>query len=386
MLANRMPDFGPRWIDAQPLDKGGQAQTFTVGDADNPGGPLRVAKIVNNPRPARKERFLREIEVTERFVHPNVVSSIAKGETKNNKFPYFIMPYYDGGTLEKSHAIPGTSLERLRCFLAICEGVAYAHAQGLIHRDLKPANIFMTAEGVPIVGDFGLVYRSDADPDGRYTQTSEAVGARKYMPPEWREGRVEDPQPTGDIYSLGKILYWLFAGRVFDGNEDDHTELHPLVKTNNVLLNQSEASAAWTYGHSVAAELVVQTIQKRPDRRLATVTELIGKVKAAIDRVENGGRPLDFNLPKRCLFCASGSYEWPKNIPFFSREDRRTHRQKVGEQWAFSSLQYAVRNEFGFGAERPGLIPICLVCNVCGNIQCFRFDLTSDKWGEAWNP
>jgi serine/threonine protein kinase len=68
---------------------------------------------------------------------------------------------------------------------------------GLIHRDLKPANVLMMDATVPVVGDFGLCYRADKDGDGRKTQTSEADGARKYMPPEWREGRADNPQPTG---------------------------------------------------------------------------------------------------------------------------------------------------------------------------------------------
>jgi serine/threonine protein kinase len=381
-----MPNFGARWINPKPLEKGGQAQTYVVEDAENPGSPRRVAKILNNPKEDRKARFLQEIEVTETFEHPNVVRSLGKGETSNNRWPYFVMPYYEPGTLEENYNHLGTPLERLRVFLAICEGVNYAHGKGLIHRDLKPANIFVADVGVPIVGDFGLCYRADDDQDGRKTQTYEAVGARKYMPPEWREGRDENPHPTGDIYSLGKILYWMFEGRVYDGHEDDHAQDHPILTTRPVLQNQEPQSPQlWTLAYCTAHELVRRTVLRKAEDRIASVGALIDQVRSGIDRIENGGRVLDFNLPKRCLFCAKGTYQLPPNLPFPLREERRNPQQGFSG-WSFQNLVEFVNAQLGFGSKRPGLIPIYLTCDACGNIQYFRLDLTSDKCGMEWNP
>ena len=230
-------DFGTRWINPEPLDKGGQAQTFLVSHAEEPKGPRRVAKLLSNPREERKLRFLQEIEVTETFDHPNVVRSLGRGETTKSKWPYFVMPYYELGTLEKNHEHLGSPLHLLRIFLAICKGVGYAHSKALIHRDLKSANIFMAQPVLPVVGDFGLCYRADEDQDGRNTQTSEAVGARKYMPPEWREGRHDRPSATGDIYSLGKILYWMFKGTSMT---DMRTTTQVIIR----LLGQEQSSLA----------------------------------------------------------------------------------------------------------------------------------------------
>jgi serine/threonine-protein kinase len=384
-----MPDFGSRWINPRPLDKGGQAQTFVVDDAEKPDGPELVAKILSNPRQDRKARFLQEVEVTQSFDHPNVVRSLGSGETGRSKWPYFIMPYYQRGTLEDNYDTLGTPLQRLRMFLAICEGVSYAHRKQLIHRDLKPANIFIADVGVPIVGDFGLCYRADENQEGRNTQTSEAVGARKYMPPEWREGRNETPHPTGDIYSLGKILYWMFQRRVYDGHEDDHAIEHPIVPTRRVLRNQTpEAPQRWILAKSVADELVGRTVLKNPKDRVGSVTELIDDVSAAIQRVEGDGRVLDFNLPKPCLFCATGTYQLPSNIPFPLRDKRRNPPpgDYIRGEWPFKELQSFVKGQLGFGNATLGPIPIFLVCDVCGNIQYFRLDLTSDKSGQRWNP
>jgi len=298
------------------------------------------------------------------------------------------MPFYERGTLEENFDNLGTPLERLRIFLAICKGTAYAHGKGLVHRDLKPANVFMADAVVPVVGDFGLCYRADEDRDERNTQTAEAVGARRYMPPEWREGRVETPQPTGDVYSLGKILYWMFEGRVFDGHEDDHSVDHPIVKTRPILLGETPGPQRWIIARLVAHELVGLTVRKWEGDRVGTVAKLIEQVEAAIDRVESDGRVLDINLPKRCLFCAAGTYQMPSGLPFPLPEHRRNPPARDGsvDGWPFMEVQRFVKGLLGFGNERPGPLPICLVCNVCGNIQYFRLDLTNDRSGQRWSP
>src|ERR1035437_3784952 len=277
-----MPDFGTRWKNPVLLEKGGQAQTYFVDDAKNQNGPRRVAKIVYNSKEDRKARFLQEIEVTESFDHPNVVRSLGRGETAKKKSPFLIMPYYEHGTLEKCFDKLGTPLERLRVFHAICEGVAYAHSKGLIHRDLKPANIFMADSGVPIVGDFGLCYRADEDRERRNTGTAEAVGARKYMPPEWREGRVDRPQSSGDIYSLGKILYWIFAGTEYDGHEDDHCSKERRIaeRCRSELLERKSAMMAdlrvdrWMLAFSLADDLVSRTLRSNPMDRIGDAVKI----------------------------------------------------------------------------------------------------------------
>lgn len=318
-----MPDFGPRWTNPQLLDRGGQALTYTVVDGEVPGNCQRVAKILNNPSADRRSRFLQEIEVTETFSHPNVVQSISRGETQKSRMPYFVMPFYGRGTLAENHGRLGSPLDRLTIFLQICRGVAYAHGKGLIHRDLKPANIFVTEVGIPVVGDFGLCYRHEPSDEGRLTMTHEAVGARKYMPPEWREGREARPQPTGDIYSLGKMLYWIFAGTEYDGHEDDHsTPERSIVKM--FWSPEDERTSArtaksymerWALAHSAVDRLILRTLRKRVEDRLGSVSELIEETRSLIDSVEAGGRVLDLNLPKRCLFCATGTYRPAHGLP-----------------------------------------------------------------------
>jgi serine/threonine protein kinase len=308
------------------------------------------------------------------------------------------MPYYGTGTLEENHGHLGSPLDRFRLFLQICEGVAYAHAKGLVHRDLKPANIFLSKETIPIVGDFGLCYRHDLEADERVTQTHEAVGARKYMPPEWREGKVDNPQPSGDLYSLGKILYWIFVGTEYDGHEDDHqSQEHCIVKAywrppeENISHQVGKSYfEKWVLAFSLADEIVGATLRKNPNERLDYAVKLIDRVRGAIARIEAGGRALNLGLPKRCLFCATGTYRAAHQLPlrngsttfFPDRQGREKLRGSMSNAKELTDIRSLANVQFGLTASWG--IPLILVCDYCGNVQSFRLDLTSDGTGENW--
>jgi len=114
------------------------------------------------------------------------------------------------------HFVRQPSLEiALELFQSVCSATAHAHANGVIHRDIKPANVFLRNKtGPAVLGDFGLAFIEDQSP--RITETDEVVGPRTFIAPELEDGRLEDVTSKCDIYSLGKLLYWLLSnGRVF---------------------------------------------------------------------------------------------------------------------------------------------------------------------------
>ncbi|MSQ15808.1 MAG: serine/threonine protein kinase, partial [Dehalococcoidia bacterium] len=105
-----------------------------------------------------RQRILREAQDTARLGdHPNTVNVYDAGE--ENGQPYIVSQYMAGGDVEgllkeaKDHKL---SLERaLEIAIQVCRGLAHGHAQGLIHRDIKPGNVWLTADGVAKVGDYG---------------------------------------------------------------------------------------------------------------------------------------------------------------------------------------------------------------------------------------
>jgi serine/threonine protein kinase len=204
--------IGERWRIRGSLPEGGQAHTFKVSDVCGADNQLYVLKRLKNLQ--RLDRFRREMETIRDLKHENIVCLV--DFDLDDSRPYIVTEFCSGGSLDNAQPFwrnaPGHAFE---VFEQICAGLAYAHSRGVIHRDLKPANIFLRSqEGPAVVGDFGICF---SDEQGqRITLTEEAVGARWYIAPELEDGRLDLISSKADIYSLGKILYWLFSnGKTF---------------------------------------------------------------------------------------------------------------------------------------------------------------------------
>src|SRR5207247_1259210 len=124
------------------------------------------------------------------------------------------MQYIEGETLaEKMEREPLELSTSLAVAMQAAEGLAEAHAHGLIHRDLKPQNIMITARGQVKILDFGLakqMHSSDSVDFEAPTETllstpGHVVGTMPYMSPEQVQGEPLDA--SSDIFSLGVILY-----------------------------------------------------------------------------------------------------------------------------------------------------------------------------------
>lgn len=202
--------YGNRWEVIGPLGEGGQGRTFLVKDLniiDNINNELFVLKVIKSPKGI--ERFQREIQAISKLEHKNIVRMIDyKIETNS---PYLVTEYCEGGTLADVEPFwKNDPIKAIDLFLELCEGVVFAHNNSVIHRDIKPKNIFLRKpNNTPVLGDFGICFIED---DGtRITLTDEAVGAFKFMAPEMENGRNQVTNKV-DVYSLGKLLYWLLSG------------------------------------------------------------------------------------------------------------------------------------------------------------------------------
>ena len=158
--------------------------------------------------PARK-RFLREARSSAQVRHENVVQVYAVEE---QPLPYLVMEYIPGETLQQrlDRTGPLDVPEILRIGRQIADGLAAAHAQGLIHRDVKPGNVLI--EGGPAhrakLTDFGLARAAD---DASISQSGVVAGTPMYMAPEQAKGETLDHR--ADLFSLGSVLYVMCSGR-----------------------------------------------------------------------------------------------------------------------------------------------------------------------------
>ena len=158
--------------------------------------------------PPRK-RFLREARASAAIRHENVVAVHAVEE---QPIPYMVMEYIPGLTLHRAleeHG-PLDVADVLRIGQQIANGLAAAHAQGLIHRDIKPANILLEngLTGRVKISDFGLARAAD---DASLTQSGTIAGTPMYMSPEQATtGQIDQ---RSDLFSLGSVMYVMVSGR-----------------------------------------------------------------------------------------------------------------------------------------------------------------------------
>lgn len=375
-----MADFPPEWTNLRPLPngEGGQAHTFLVKRADGSDDRQYVLKRLKNPQ--REDRFKSEIEACKSLKHPNILPPVEYGYTPAKK-PFLISGYCEGGSLQDKRTQAPSLLDGLERFRQIVSGVAFAHRHiaPVYHLDLKPKNIFLKGDAA-VVGDFGLCVIADGSVE--FTQEGQR-GSRYYCAPELRSPKLNvEVKDLGasDVYSLGKILYWIFTGDVFDGSEDDYTE-QPERRLGSLL--SSEPAFAFV------DELIETAVIRKSAKRLQNASTLLDKVDEVINRVRHGGRVLDTNIPKLCLFCGKGHYQLAAQPPLLDRRLSASARNMVQHGPSVWGSMYtqtlAVLGMASAGRGPAEIVPLHLICDYCGNLQSFRWDIKVEAI-KNWKP
>jgi tetratricopeptide (TPR) repeat protein/tRNA A-37 threonylcarbamoyl transferase component Bud32 len=158
------------------------------------------------------ERFAREVRVTARLVHPNIVPLFDSGVA--NGCLYYVMPFVDGATLRARLNLSGRLPvdEALGIVRDIAEALAYAHGQGIVHRDIKPENIFCYG-GRALLADFGIAKNTAQGSTGsNMTDAGVIIGTLAYMSPEQLRGETAI-DGRSDLYSLGCVLFEMLSGK-----------------------------------------------------------------------------------------------------------------------------------------------------------------------------
>lgn len=328
----------------------GQGNTFIVVNVV--AGPWTgnieyVIKLLKVEAPRTLARFEKEIRACLALQHPNIVKVIAS-KYENTATPYLVTEHCSGGELNPDKIKDLSLLQRLRMFESICEAIAFAHSNGVIHRDIKAQKIFLETDGStkPIIGDFGLCFFKDDNDDLRLTPTSEAVGAWQTRPPEADIGRVESWSERGDVYMLGKLMYWFLSGGKYPHRENFDRESYDLRKRDS------------PHPVYLAYEILAKSIRELPEDRYVSAGPMLADVKELVVFAENDGRYLDCALPQSCMFCRIGNYDWQ----FLGTEDN-------------DKYQFA---EHGLNFQQPLVVVYPRVlfgrCGRCGNVQQFRLD------------
>jgi eukaryotic-like serine/threonine-protein kinase len=155
-------------------------------------------------------RFVREARAAARVRHDHVIEVYSVANPPDG-LPYIVMECLDGPTLAEAIRRAGRlgPREAAQVALHVAEGLAAAHAAGLVHRDIKPSNVMLDpARGRTKITDFGLA-RPATEPSD-VTQESSTAGTPAYMSPEQARGGALDAR--ADVYSLGATLYEALTG------------------------------------------------------------------------------------------------------------------------------------------------------------------------------
>ncbi len=174
---------------------------------------------------AARHRFQREAQMASSLNHPHILTVHDAGDFEGRQ--YLVTEFVDGGTLEAwTKQEKRTWRQIAELLTGVADGLATAHAAGILHRDIKPANILVATNGYAKLADFGLAkLQEPAGPDGTRTITEGRtragllLGTIPYMSPEQASGGTVDSR--SDIFSFGIVLYETLGGqRPFTGATD----------------------------------------------------------------------------------------------------------------------------------------------------------------------
>lgn len=242
---------------------------------------------------ARKEthaRFLREARALAALRHDNIVEVYQVGEVDG--MPFLAMPLLEGETLAVRLAArlkrgKFSPQEVVRIGREIADGLAAAHAKGLIHRDIKPGNIWLEAgtNRVKLL-DFGLV--RDQDGPSELTGEGAIIGTPAYMSPEQVNGQPLDAR--SDLFSVGGVLYECATGqRAFLGA----TQMAVMVA-----VEKAQPTSVRELNPDIPdalAGLIHDLLQGARDKRPASAAELGQRLRI----LESGGTVIKHVAPRR---------------------------------------------------------------------------------------
>jgi eukaryotic-like serine/threonine-protein kinase len=215
-------------------------------------------------------RFLREIKVHARLVHPHIVTFYNAREIEGQLV--MTTEFVPGITVaERLEVGPIASKDAVKYACHALSALECAHESGIIHRGLTAASLVITTEGIVRLSGFGLA-KSIGDP--QLTAVGTVVGALRYISPEQVQGTALDARC--DIYSLGVVFYEMLTGKLpFEGKGQFEIMLAH-VNTAPSHPSDVNAEAAREVG-----DIVLKALAKEPAHRFQTAQEF----RAALEQV-----------------------------------------------------------------------------------------------------
>ena len=237
---------------------GGMSEVYRV-TIDGASIRFVIKRLKDGANKESRKLFQREMRVLRSLKHIFIIEVLE--EHYDEDCPYYVMPSCGKSLVD---TISYEVHKKIELALQFCEGIAFMHSKGVRHRDIKPQNILIK-DGIVKIADFGLSRFSQRD-STTLTDTSLAAGTQGFIPPEYANGGFKEGTIEGDIYMLGKTIYFLFSS----GGD-----------VSNVRLNRVP---------SPIATIVEKATRENPEERYQSIQPIIEALysyKSALEAIDN---------------------------------------------------------------------------------------------------
>ncbi|MCR4341597.1 MAG: tetratricopeptide repeat-containing serine/threonine-protein kinase [Gemmatimonadaceae bacterium] len=279
--------FAGQYHIGRELGSGGMSRVFTAReDALDRDVVIKVLSA-DLAATISSERFAREIQLVAELQHPHIVPILTAGVTDG--IPYFVMPFVPGQSLRdymRSGRVPRDEACRILCDVATA--LEHAHSHGIVHRDIKPENVLLNGR-TAIVADFGIAKAISVarapQAGGMLTTAGSTLGTPAYMAPE--QVTADSVDGRADLYSWGILAYEMLAGRhPFAGKRSPQQMMSAHVVERPAKLSMV-LDKAWR-GVQDIPDLVMRCLEKDPDRRPQSASEVLQVLDGGSVRIERG--------------------------------------------------------------------------------------------------
>jgi eukaryotic-like serine/threonine-protein kinase len=298
-------------------------------------------------------RFYQEAESAARLSHPNIVNTYDVG--REGQTYYIVMELVDGPSLGEMIASDGKLPEPVAIDYAaqICNGLAYAHRQGLLHRDIKPANILITKDDVVKLSDFGIA-RAMSQQTMAMTRPGLIMGSVYYVSPEQAQGF--ELHETSDLYSVGVVLYQMLTGTLPYTGDSPVTVALKHVSDPVPVIDTDESGVS-----PALAAIVNRLLQKQPENRFQSASEVASALREARERPLLAAYSTQDDSPTQALAVPPQPPPRPSRLP-----DRQTvieaeeRPRSVGPYILFVVAALVIATAAAYFLTRPTVAHIAL--------------------------
>ncbi len=220
--------------------------------------------------PDLKVRFKREARAAASLNHPNIITIYYVGEHEDNS--YIAMEFVDGQslrTLLNSKEINFAKV--IDISIQICEGLHFAHQNGIVHRDIKPENIMMDKYGRVKILDFGLAKHGGSS---KLTKSGTAMGTPAYMSPEQIKGQKDKIGPQSDVFSFGILLYELLTYQLPFPGEDPSTIIYKMFNEKPEPISRHNPAVPKTF-----QRIVDKCLEQKLNSRYRDIQKVLADIK-----------------------------------------------------------------------------------------------------------